>query len=585
MKNTLRLFALTLLAGIAAAQPTLRLKAFRRDAVSRSSSFDATAKTRTPGRSHLLIQFAENPSDDRLTALQDRGATVLSYVPDFAFSISASDDMSFDGLDLAWIGRLHPDEKISPEMDTSLASGGAVSVVAEFYRDVDLNDARAIATDVGLSIQENPDLSTNHLLLSGSEDQVLALTEWDEVAYIFPPSMELLSGTPVRACIGALTSQGQVAQSVPLVGDGWDGPGRGAADLKYALVHLTEKMPADSAEAEIVRAFSEWAKYAKLTFSPGYSAVGARTIAVLFASGVHGDPYPFDGRGGALAHTFYPSPVNPEPIAGDMHFDNDEDWKIGVDVDLFSVALHETGHALGLGHSDKPGTVMYPYYRKTTGLSTDDVAAVLQLYAAQDGAPAPQPPAAPVPVQFTLTVQTPVSPTTAQTVALLGTTSGGSGMVQISWSSNGGYSGVAQGSAAWSVTGLPLNIGDNVITVTARDSQQNQVTHSVTVARQQPKPPASGPDTTPPSLAIVSPCTTSFSTSSSSLIVSGTAHDNVGVAAVTWATSTGASGTPTGGENWTTPPIPLYIGTTAITIRASDAAGNTSWRSLTVTRR
>jgi hypothetical protein len=272
--------------------------------------------------------------------------------------------------------------------------------------------------------------------------------------------------------------------------------------------------------------------------------------------------------------------LNAEPIAGDMHFDNDESWRIGVNLDLFSVALHETGHALGLGHSDNPGDVMYPYYRQTKGLTPDDIAAVLQLYAAQAAAAAPITAPSPLLIAF----QAPASPTTASSITINGTTSGGSGAVQVSWSSNGGYSGAAQGSSNWTISALPLNVGDNVITITARDAQQNVVARNVTITRQQPaKAPTA--DTTAPSLTIVSPSTANPSTSASSLVVAGTAHDNVGVAAVTWASSNGGSGTASGTENWTTPAIPLYIGTTTITIRASDAAGNTSWRSLTVTRR
>jgi hypothetical protein len=590
VKTIFRFVAMILLAGMAGAQPVLRMKAFRRDADPRTSAADAPQKTRSAGRSHRIVQFADTPVADQLTELQNRGATILSYIPDFAYSISAADDASFDGLNVSWVGHLRPAEKLSPDLEDSLTSGVGLSVIVEFYSDVDPGNLRGIANDAGLVIQENPDLNATHLLVSGSADQVLGLADWDEVAYIFPASVELIDGTPVRACAGALTSQGQVTQSIPLVGEGWDGPGLGGADLKYAFVHMTEKLPADSAQAEIVRAFAEWAKYAKLTFSPTATVTGPRTIAVLFAGGAHGDPYPFDGSGGALAHTFYPFPVNAEPIAGDMHFDNDESWRIGTDIDLFSIALHETGHALGLGHSDKPGDVMYPYYRQTVGLSPNDIAAVLQLYAAQDGtsSPAPSPAPAPAPPTnpLTLTIQTPGSPTVASSAALSGTTAGGSGAIQVSWSSNGGYSGGALGSAAWTISGIPLNIGDNIVIITATDSKQNRATRTLTITRQSaPAPSPAGPDTTPPSLTVVSPSTTSPSTSSSSMIVSGTARDNVGVTAVTWTSSNGGSGTATGTINWTTPAIPLYIGSTTITIRASDAAGNTSWRSLTVTRR
>jgi hypothetical protein len=535
----------------------------------------AQPRTRTPGREHLIVQFQENPGPIQLFELAARGASVLSYVPDFAFVVTAIADTPFDGLNIDWVGPVAPEEKISPILDRSLAA-----VLVEFYPDVSVNDVRAIALETGLLILENPDLSANHLLVVGSGEQVEALAQWDEVAYIFPAAAELVQRIPMHACAGAMTAQGQVGQAVPVIGDGWDGPGLGGADLKYTFVHLPASLPADSASAEIVRAFSEWGKYARLTFTPDPNSTGGHTLAVLFASGPHGDSYPFDGPGGTLAHTFYPYPSNAEPLAGDLHFDDDETWKIGGgDIDLFSLALHETGHALGLGHSDNPADVMYPYYKKVTGLTANDAAAILQIYAPKI---VQQPPAA-----LSLVIQPPPTPTTASFAALRGFTTGGaSGGVQVTWTTNYGLSGVAQGSAVWTAS-IPLNMGSNTITVTAKDNKQNLSIQSLVVTRTQVplSPPPQGRDTTAPSITILSPALTSYSTSAASLAVNGTARDDVGVTAVTWTSSNGVSGTASGTTAWEVPAIPLYVGSTIITIRASDAAGNTGWRTLSVTRR
>jgi hypothetical protein len=608
MRKLTYIFAAWLMwAGLAVAQPTLHVKGLNRDFARPPATPEAPLRRRTAGRSHLLVQFANAPTDEQVNGLQNLGATVLSYVPEFALSISVNDGASFDGIGVLAVGSLRPSEKISPDLAGTLLYGATVSVLVEFYQDVDANDARVIAGEAGLLILENPDLLSNHLLVSGTNTQVLDLAEWDEVAYIFPAAPELIAGTPMRGSAAALTKRGAVAQSVALVG-GWNGAVKGGADLKYAWVHLTDALPADSVQSEIVRAFSEWAKYAKLTFTETNDATGDETIAVLFASGDHGDGYPFVQEGGVLAHTFYPAPLNLEPIAGDMHFNTDESWNIGANVDLFSIALHEAGHALGLGHSDQPGAVMYPYYHLATGLAQDDITAILQLYAVQDGQ---SPPSNPTPVTpavspLTLTIQPPFSPTTASSVAISGSAAGGVGAVQVTWGTNTGSSGTAQGSASWTISTVPLNIGDNVVSITARDSQASQATQSLTITRNllssptpaptpvnptpitpvtpPPATPAPGLDTTPPSLTILSPANTNVSTSDSSLIVQGIAQDNVGVASVTWSSSNGQSGTASGTNNWITPAIPLYVGATTVTIRASDAAGNTSWRSISVTR-
>ena len=56
-------------------------------------------------------------------------------------------------------------------------------------------------------------------------------------------------------------------------------------------------------------------------------------------------------------------------------------------------------------------------------------------------------------------------------------------MTQVTWSSNRGGSGTATGTTAWSVSGIALLSGSNVLTVTARDAAGNTRTDTLTVTR------------------------------------------------------------------------------------------------------
>lgn len=75
-------------------------------------------------------------------------------------------------------------------------------------------------------------------------------------------------------------------------------------------------------------------------------------------------------------------------ITGDVHMNIDKTWVDDPfdptgdgDYDLYTVLLHEVGHALGLGHSDVVGSVMYPTYEGgKRSLTADDIAGIQYIY-------------------------------------------------------------------------------------------------------------------------------------------------------------------------------------------------------------
>lgn len=185
-----------------------------------------------------------------------------------------------------------------------------------------------------------------------------------------------------------------------------DGTSSDGGTLVDASVALSDFMPVGY-KAEIVAAFDVWQSVADITFSevtdPGvdWQASGAAAVDIRIAG------HAFDGAGGVLAHGYYP-PRNGGPAAGDIHFDRDENWKIGFGgsgFDIFQIAAHEIGHAIGLAHecgnsgNDTPceTALMNPFYTESfRGLRDDDIAGAQALYGAAAMAPVPLPSALPL---------------------------------------------------------------------------------------------------------------------------------------------------------------------------------------------
>ncbi len=82
------------------------------------------------------------------------------------------------------------------------------------------------------------------------------------------------------------------------------------------------------------------------------------------------------------ALTYLPPKANGGSNSGDIFLNTDVNWENnGSGVDLETIAMHEIGHALGMGHSSSSSAVMFPNYNgQASGLSSDDIAGVQSIW-------------------------------------------------------------------------------------------------------------------------------------------------------------------------------------------------------------
>jgi hypothetical protein len=148
--------------------------------------------------------------------------------------------------------------------------------------------------------------------------------------------------------------------------DRWETP-----SLSFYIHNCPSNLECGVAHSAVRNAFNAWANVSALTFTEMTNPAGV-DIELRWAINEEGFGYPGD----TLAFAFFPR------YGGDVFFDDAEIWSLydGGGADLYVVAVHEIGHALGMDHSADTSAVMYAFSGGVSDLGSDDIAGIQRLY-------------------------------------------------------------------------------------------------------------------------------------------------------------------------------------------------------------
>jgi hypothetical protein len=161
-------------------------------------------------------------------------------------------------------------------------------------------------------------------------------------------------------------------------------------------------------------------------------------------------------------------------------------------------------------------------------------------------------------------------------IAVAGNASDANGIARISWQTDRGTSGQAEGLTTWSVSSIALSEGRNTISIHAFDTAGNEAVDQLVVVYTPP-------DVTAPTIGITAPVEDDvYTTAIDQVMIAGQASDDRGLARVEWSSSNGDKGVAAGTESWSIADMVLQPGENKITLVAVDLSGNQSTDAISV---